>query len=146
MPTANQPHKIQVVIADDHALFRASIKTILAEQSDFSIVGETGDGTGLCELIRDTKADVLLLDLEMPCIGGHEVLRHLKSSRSAVNTLVLTASENRLDLSLALELGAKGVVPKRASSRSLVEAIRRVEQGEEHVQNSVETGATLRLV
>ena len=65
----------------------------------------------------------------MPRIDGHEVLRHLKNARCTVNTLVLTASDNRLELSLALELGAKGVVLKRASSSTLVEAIRRVEQG-----------------
>ena len=125
MPAASQSHKIQIVIADDHALFRASVRTILAEQPDLSVVGEADDGAGLCELIRDTKADVLLLDLDMPRIDGHEVLR----PRSTVNTLVLTASDNRLELSLALELGAKGVVLKRASSSTLVEAIRRVEQG-----------------
>ena len=133
MPTPSQSPKILLVIADDHALFRAGIRTILAEQPDFSVVGEADDGTGLCELIRDTAADVLLLDLEMPRIGGHEVLRHLKSSRSKVRTLVLTASENSLELSLALELGAKGVVPKRAGSRTLVEAIRQVEQGKSWV-------------
>ena len=133
MSATSQSHKIQVVIADDHALFRASIRTILAEQPDLSVVGEAEDGTGLCQLIRDTKADVLLLDLDMPRIDGHEVLRHLKNSRSKVNTLVLTASENRLDLSLALELGAKGVVPKRAGSSTLLEAIRRVEQGKSWV-------------
>lgn len=133
MPAASQSHKIQVVIADDHALFRASVKTILAEQPDLSVVGEAEDGTGLFELIRDTKADVLLLDLDMPRMDGHEVLRHLKSARCKVNTLVLTASDNRLELSLALELGAKGVVPKRASSSTLVKAIRRVEQGESWV-------------
>lgn len=129
MPAASQSHKIQIVIADDHALFRASVRTILAEQPDLSVVGEADDGTGLFELIRDTKADVLLLDLDMPRIDGHEVLRHLKNARCTVNTLVLTASDNRLELSLALELGAKGVVLKRASSSTLVEAIRRVEQG-----------------
>ncbi len=133
MPALSQSHKIQVVIADDHALFRASVRTILAEQPDLWVVGEADDGTGLFELIRDTKADVLLLDLDMPRIDGHEVLRHLQNARSKVKTLVLTASDNRLELSLALELGAKGVVPKRASSSSLVEAIRRVEQGESWV-------------
>ena len=133
MPTPSQSPKILLVIADDHALFRVGIRTILAEQPDFSVVGEADDGTGLCELIRDTAADVLLLDLEMPRIGGHEVLRHLKSSRSKVRTLVLTASENSLELSLALELGAEGVVPKRAGSRTLVEAIRQVEQSKSWV-------------
>lgn len=133
MPAASQTHKIQIVIADDHALFRASVRTILAAQPDLSVVGEAADGTGLFELIRDTKADVLLLDLDMPRIDGHEVLRHLKNARSKVNTLVVTASDDRLELLLALELGAKGVVPKRASSSTLVEAIRVVEQGKSWV-------------
>ena len=133
MPAASQTHKIQIVIADDHALFRASVRTILAEQPDLSVVAEADDGTGLFELIRDTKADVLLLDLDMPRVDGHEVLRHLKNARSKVNTLVVTASDNRLELSLALELGAKGVVLKRASSSTLVEAIRVAGQGESWV-------------
>ena len=133
MPATSHSLKIHIVIADDHALFRASIRTILAEQPDLSVVGEAGDGTGLCELIRDTKADVLLLDLDMPRVDGHEVLRHLKNSRSEVNTLVVTASENHLELSLALELGAQGVVLKKAGSSTLLEAIRRVERGESWV-------------
>ena len=129
MLAANQRPPIHIVIADDHTLFRAGLKTLLKDEPDLEIVGETGDGTGLCDLVKSKKADVLLLDLAMPHTDGHEVLRQLKNARSSVNALVLSASNNRVELSLALDLGAKGIVSKSAATQSLIEAIRRVRGG-----------------
>ena len=133
MPASNQNPPIQIVIADDHALFRAGVKTILKGEPDLEIVGEADDGCGLCDLVKNMKADVLLLDLAMPHTDGHEVLRQLQISRSSVHALVLSASDDRVDLSLALDLGAKGIVSKRAATKSLLEAIRRVRSGEQWV-------------
>ena len=120
---------IHIVIADDHALFRAGVRTILKDEPDLEIVGEADDGSGLCDLVKNMKADVLLLDLAMPHTDGHEVLRQLKHARSSVSALVLSASDDRVDLSLALDLGAKGIVSKRAATKSLLEAIRQVRSG-----------------
>ena len=106
MPARHHSRPTHIVIADDHALFRAGVKTILKDEADLEIVGEAGDGSNLCRLVEDKKADVLLLDLAMPHTDGHEVLRQLKTSRSSVNALVLSASDDRVDLSLALDLGA----------------------------------------
>ncbi len=133
MLARNQNPLIHIVIADDHALFRAGVKTILKDEPDLEIVGEANDGIGLCDLVKNMKADVLLLDLAMPHTDGHEVLRQLKSTRSSVNALVLSASDDRVDLSLALDLGAKGIVSKRAATESLLEAIRHVRSGEQWV-------------
>ena len=130
MPARHHSRPTHIVIADDHALFRAGVKTILKDEPDLEIVGEADDGSNLCRLVEDKKADVLLLDLAMPHTDGHEVLRQLKISRSSVNALVLSASDDRVDLSLALDLGAKGIVSKRAATKSLLEAIRRVGRGE----------------
>ena len=130
MLARHQTRPTHIVIADDHAVFRAGVKTILKDEPDLEIVGEADDGSNLCRLIEDKKADVLLLDLAMPNTDGHEVLRQLKNSHSLVNALVLSASEDRVDLSLALDLGAKGIISKRAATKSLLEAIRQVSGGE----------------
>lgn len=120
---------IRVVLSDDHALFRATVRTLLETEPDLEVVGETPDGEEVCELADKARADIVLLDLSMPNIDGNEVLRQLRNRRSRAKALVLTASENRLELSLALELGAKGIVPKKAASRALIEAIRTVQDG-----------------
>ncbi len=130
MLNSRQGRRTQIVIADDHALFRAGVKTLLKDEPDLEIVAEAGDGNKLCDLVENKKADVLLLDLAMPHTDGHEVLRQLKNAHSSVHALVLSASDDRVELSLALDLGAKGIVSKSAATKSLLEAIRRVRGGQ----------------
>ena len=128
MPQSATP-PVRLVIADDHALFRQGLRKLLENQADLRIVGEFADGQGICELAEATQPDLLLLDLDMPKVSGFDVLRQLRVANCMIDTIVLTASENRAELGAALELGAKGIVLKRAVCDELLEAIRHVRRG-----------------
>ena len=120
---------IHIVIADDHAIFRQALRKLLEEQPDLDVVAEFGDGRGICEMVETDQPDLLLLDLAMPEMDGFDVLRQLRVANVNVDTIVLTASQDRAELGAALELGAKGIVLKAAAADELLKAIRRVYQG-----------------
>ena len=122
---------IRIVIADDHTLFRQGVRKLLEDQPDFDVVAELADGRGAAEVLETSRADVLLLDLEMPELSGFDVLRELRQRGHRVRTLVLTATDNRADLSRALELGACGIISKKTATTQLLSAIREVYRGTE---------------
>ena len=120
---------IHIVIADDHTIFRHGLRKLLEEQPDLDVVAEFSDGRGICEMVEADQPDVLLLDLTMPEMDGFDVLRQLRIANVHIDTIVLTASQDRTELGAALELGAKGIVLKAAATDELLKAIRQVYQG-----------------
>ena len=137
------PHPTRVLIADDHPIFRDALRKLLEIEADFSVVGEAADGGEAIKLLRQVKADVLLLDLSMPRYPGIQVLRQLASWPPTVRTIVLAAVIERAEMLEALRLGARGIVSKESSTQSLTTAIRSVMAGQywigqENVSNLVD--------
>jgi len=128
MPDRSAP--IRIVIADDHPIFRDGLRSLLAVESDFEVVGEASDGHEALECVRSRHPDVLLLDLAMPGAGGLETLQELGRVKSDVRTVLLTASVDREDALEAVRLGARGVVLKAAATPLLYKCIRAVAAGE----------------
>jgi DNA-binding NarL/FixJ family response regulator len=122
--------KIRIVIADDHAVLRESLATLLETQSDFAVVGKAANGSQALHLVHTRPPDVLVLDLFMPAGNGFEVLRTLDRAGSRVAAVVLTGSDNQLDYAQAVRLGARGLVLKTDGPEKLFWAIRSVAQGE----------------
>lgn len=122
--------KITIVIADDHALFRAAIHKLLENQPDFEVVGEASSGREALSLVEKLKPIVLLLDLNMPQHSGLEVLRRLSAARSMCRVVLLVASIERNEMREALRCGASGLVFKNMASRLLYKCIRGVLAGE----------------
>jgi DNA-binding NarL/FixJ family response regulator len=120
---------IHVAIADDHILFRQCLRKLLETETDIEVVAEFSDGHGVRDLIESERPDLLLLDLGMPNVNGIDVLRQLRAADLHVDTVVLTASQDRADLAMALELGANAVVPKDAATRDLLKVMRQVPRG-----------------
>ncbi len=121
--------RIKVLIADDHALFRRGIASVLAGQTEMDVVGEAADGLEAIAKAKALAPDVVLMDLNMPKCSGLEATQALQSEMPQVKILVLTVSDSEADLFAAVKFGAKGYLLKKAEPEELVDAIFSVAQG-----------------
>lgn len=120
---------IRVAVADDHTLLRQGLRKVFEEQPDMEMIAETSSGEGILQILSDSEANLLLLDLVMPDVDGYDVLRSMQVSGCYVPTLVLVEEEGRVDPRTILDLGASGIISKRAETSQLLIAIREVYQG-----------------
>jgi len=129
--------KLRLLLVDDQAMFREGLRLILAQQADFEIAGEAGDGLAALEAIRRINPDVVLMDLRMPSLGGVEATRRIKADAPGIKVIVLTTFEEDEEVFSALRAGAAGFLLKDSSSEKLCEAIRLAARGETWLQPSV---------
>jgi two-component system nitrate/nitrite response regulator NarL len=121
---------ITVVVADHHALFREALREILGSQPDFQVVGEAKDGREAVEMARALRPSVVLLNLHMPAIGGHNALLALSQLQPPVHTLIVASQASEDEVVEALQLGARGIVMKQSSTALLFKSIRMVMAGQ----------------
>ena len=123
--------QIRVLIADDHAMFRAGLRKLLEAEAGFEVVGEAENGVSATALTRKLAPDVLLLDFAMPGMSGVEVLRELGIDAGlTTRTVVLTASIAPHEMTDVLQHGAAGVLMKTAATELLYECVRSVASGQ----------------
>ena len=122
-----------VILCDDHALIRRGIRDTLSDAADIRVVGEAGDYGELRTLMRGTRCDVLVLDINMPGRSGLDVLHALKEEGSPVKVLVVSMYPEDQYAIRALRAGAFGYVNKGGDPQLLVQAVRTVAQGRKYV-------------
>jgi len=120
---------MRVVIADDHALFRDGLRSLL-EARDIDVVGEARNGREAVAEARAQHPDIVLMDLTMPEMGGLEATRLISAELPDVNVVVLTASEEDADLFEAIKSGAEGFLPKNLEAGALFALLEGVMQGQ----------------
>ncbi len=121
--------KIRVLIADDHTLFRESLRILLETEDDIEIVGEAQDGFDATTKAADFRPDVILMDIAMPNISGLIATRSIKNENPSVGILALTMYETEQHIVEMLRAGASGYISKRAPAKELVSAIRAIYEG-----------------
>jgi len=121
--------KVRVFLADDHAVVREGLKTLLTAQPDIEVVGEASDGRTALERATLLCADVVVTDVSMPGLGGAEVADGLRRACPATKVVALTVHEDRGYLRRLLEAGAAGYILKRSAADELVRAVRAVAAG-----------------
>ena len=128
---------IEVILCDDHALIRRGIRDTLAEAVDIRVVGEAGEYGELRSLMRNTRCDVLVLDINMPGRSGLDVLHVLKDEANPVKVLVVSMYPEDQYAIRALRGGAYGYVNKGGDPQLIVQAVRTVAQGRKYVTPEV---------
>jgi DNA-binding NarL/FixJ family response regulator len=122
-----------VILCDDHALIRRGIRDTLCDAVDIRVVGEAGDYGELRTLMRGTRCDVLVLDINLPGRSGLDVLHALKEEGSTVKVLVVSMYPEDQYAIRALKAGAFGYVNKGGDPQLIVQAVRTVAQGRKYV-------------
>ncbi len=128
---------IRVLLADDQALFREGLRTLLSVQDDIKVVGEAAHGEEAVQQAKTLQPQVVLMDLRMPVLGGVEATRRLRAASPRCQVIVLTTFDDDEEVFDALRAGAVGYLLKDASSEKLVEAIRLAARGESFLQPSI---------
>jgi len=129
--------KIKILIADDHKILRQGIRSLLAPQPDFEVIGETADGPETLKETFKLKPDVVLMDIGMPNLNGFEATRQIKKKLPEVKVLVLTMYLDDEYVLQALQSGASGYVLKDVAVEELVTAIRAVNNDQYYLSPSI---------
>ncbi|MFC4056020.1 response regulator [Actinomadura syzygii] len=120
---------IRVALVDDQELVRAGFRMVLDAQPDIEVVGEAGDGVQALELLRGTRADVVLMDVRMPRMDGIEATRNVVAG-SGPKVVILTTFDLDEYAFAAIKAGAGGFLLKDAGPAQLIEAIKSVHSGD----------------
>jgi len=134
---ASPPARIRVLSVDDHPLLRAGIAALIANQADLELVGEAATGQEAIEQFRSLRPDVTLMDLQMPDMGGIEVIGAIRREFTDARIVVLTTFAGDVLAQRALKAGAQAYVLKNAVRKELLDVIRAVHRGQKRVQAEV---------
>ena len=121
---------IRVLVADDHPVVRHGLCTMLEIEDDIVVVGRAADGEEAVLQARETRPDIILLDVQMPNVDGIEALRRIRADNPEARVIVLTTYRNEDYIFPSLEAGARGYLLKDASRTELAAAVRAVHRGE----------------
>lgn len=121
--------KVRILVADDHAIIRRGLKTLLEHEADLEVIAEASDGREAVELARQAAPQVAVLDIGMPNLNGIEAARQISAESEAVQIVMLTVHADECYLLSALKAGARGYVLKSSAEFEMVEAVRAVNQG-----------------
>ena len=122
--------KIRVLLADDHAILREGIKSLLAKQDNIEIVAEATNGREAITRVAQFRPDVVVLDISMPLMDGLEATRQIKKESPDTRIIVLTMHEDEEYFFQLLRAGASGYVTKRSAGRELISAIEAAAKGD----------------
>lgn len=129
--------KIRVLLTDDQAIVRKGIQALLATEANIEVVGEAENGKEAIRLVEKLNPDVILMDLQMPEMGGIEAITHITTGKPNARILVLTSFATDDKVFPAIKAGALGYLLKDSSPEELVRAIRQVYRGESSLHPTI---------
>ena len=132
---------VTIVLADDHAIVRQGLRTLLASDPQFKVVGEAADGREAIELVKRRKPTVLIADLMMPGLNGLETTRRVLRLKSKTRVIVLSMYRNEAYVLEALRIGAAGYIAKESGGAELFQAIREVVAGRRYLSPIISDAA-----
>jgi len=126
--------KIRVMLVEDHSMVRQGLKQLIELENDIKVVAEAADGTQAADYYQAEKPDIVLMDINMPKKNGLQALELIRQKDANAKIIMLTIHQDKEYLFQSLQLGASGYVLKDADGYVLIEAIRKVYQGETYIQ------------
>jgi DNA-binding NarL/FixJ family response regulator len=135
-----------ILIADDHSVLRAGLRSLLNAEPGFRVVGEAADGAQAVILAVQLRPDVVVTDINMPGANGIEVTQELRDHLPDTRILILSMHEDSSLVRRALEAGASGYIAKRAAESELIHAVRAVAAGGTYIQPEVQRNVTIELL
>jgi len=128
---------MRVILVDDFELIRDGLKKVIAKEKDIEIVGEASSAEELFELLQKIKVDIIILDIALPGRSGLDIIKDLLFQQPEVKILILSMHpEDRMAVS-ALRAGASGYVTKMVASKTIVEALRKIQEGRRYISPSL---------
>lgn len=129
--------KIRVLIVDDHPLFRQGLGQVIASDSRFELAGEADSADATMKLAKETKPDVIVLDVNLPGMSGLELAGVLRARKCAASLVVLTMLKEEQVFNQAMNLGVKGYVLKENAAGEILSCMASVAAGEPYVSPSL---------
>ena len=137
--------EIQILVADDHPVFRQGLAMMIATDKKLKVVAEAGNGKQSLELIQELQPDIAVLDVNMPEMTGFEVARQLQEFNLATGIIFLTMHNDEGMFNTALDLGVKGYLLKESAVKDIVAGIKAVAKGENFISPTLSTLLMKRL-
>jgi two-component system NarL family response regulator len=128
---------IRVMLVEDHAVVRQGLAALLSAEDDLEVVGAVGDGLAAVESYRQLKPDVVLMDLQMPKLGGVEAIKRIRAEFPTARVIVLTTFDGDEDIYRALQAGARAYMLKGMPVEELMTTIHAVHRGKLHIPGPV---------
>jgi two-component system invasion response regulator UvrY len=133
---------IRVLLVDDHPVVRDGYRRLLESAADIRVMAEAGSGEEACDLYAKQAADVVVLDLNMPGVGGLETIRRLCARDPRARILVFSMHDSRIMVERALAAGAAGYLNKSSVAAQMVDAVHSVAKGESLHEHAAVMGST----
>jgi DNA-binding NarL/FixJ family response regulator len=146
MQAAPKPAKIRILLVDDHIVMRMGLATATGGEPDMEVVAEADNGFDAVAAYRTHRPDVVVLDLRMPGKNGVETMRTLREEFGDVRVLVFSNYASGEEVLQAFKAGASGFVVKEMALERLLEAIRKVHQGEQYIPGEISTRMNSRVL
>jgi two-component system response regulator NreC len=143
---AERTKKLRILLADDHVTVRHGLKLLIDSQHDMEVVSEANDGNGAVQKARETRPDVIVMDISMPGMNGLVATRKLKQVERDAAIVILTRHGDDAYLQELLRAGASGYVLKQSPPSELLQAIRAVAGGGQYLDSTLTARVTSRFV
>ncbi len=128
---------IRVLLADDHAVMRAGLKSLLQQTADISVVGEAADGRDAVQFAQELKPDIVVMDITMPELNGVEAARLLRDKCPAIRVVILSMHSSSEHVYRALEAGAVGFILKESAGGEVAAAVRAAHAGRRYFSRAL---------
>ncbi|MEI2821876.1 MAG: response regulator transcription factor [Chitinophagaceae bacterium] len=131
-------NKVKLLIADDHAILRDGVVSLLKAEPSFNVVATAGNGNEVLELIEKKEVDVCLLNINMPGLDGMETAKLVRQKKPGIKVIILTTYNDKEIISELIHIGVSGYLLKNSDKQELVEAVNRVLKGRYYFSEEVE--------